>query len=298
MINRNKLWSAPEVLRSDPALVRYYTNPSNPIFLDHQDPSEVVGSTKADVYSFSIILHEILVRQGVWGSTLDCREPDVIVGEIIVSSARPMLADFTLQPEMAAILTRCWAEVPADRMEFTAIKSELRRIYKDLGSTNILENLLTRMEKNAQNLEILVEERTQDYLEEKRRCEDLLYELLPKYVARKLINGEHVIAETFKSVTIYFSDIVGETTDSLNTLNSLPTIAGFTKICHSSSPLQVVDMLNDLYTLFDSIIPKFDVYKVSFYLDNFAYFLHIRPPATCAPRFLNVCPQRSQIFCS
>ena len=262
--------------------MRYYTNPSNPIFLDHQNTSEVVvvGSTKADVYSFSIILHEILVREGVWGSTLDCREPDVIIGEIIVSSARPMLADFSLQPEMAAILSRCWAEVPADRMDFTAIKSELRRIYKDLGSTNILENLLTRMEKNAQNLEILVEERTQDYLEEKRRCEDLLYELLPKYVARKLINGEHVIAETFKSVTIYFSDIVGETievlTDStVNKYNSFPKIAGFTKICHSSSPLQVVDMLNDLYTLFDSIIPKFDVYKVNFYLDNLAYFLHI-----------------------
>ena len=133
--------------------------------------------------------------------------------------------------------------------------------------SNLLDNLLSRMEKHANNLEMLVDERTQDYLEEKRRCEDLLYELLPKSVARKLIHGEHVIAETFKSVTIYFSDIVGEknmkTKTWLKAARIIYFVSGFTSICHTSSPLQVVDMLNDLYTLFDSIIPKFDVYKVS-----------------------------------
>ena len=36
------------------------------------------------------------------------------------------------------------------------------------------------MEIYANNLESLVEERTANYLEEKRKCEDLLYELLPK----------------------------------------------------------------------------------------------------------------------
>ena len=201
------------MLRADPELVRYYTNPSHPEIFLHPDTCQpVVGSTKADVYSFSIILHEILVREGVWASGLDCREPDVIVGEIIKSGARPMLADNSLEPEMEVIMKQCWSDVPAERMEFTTIKSELRRIHKDVEGSNILENLLTRMEKNAQNLEILVEERTQDYLEEKRRCEDLLYELLPKSVARKLIHGELVIAETFKSVTIYFSDIVGGAT--------------------------------------------------------------------------------------
>lgn len=52
--------------------------------------------------------------------------------------------------------------------------------YRDYESNNILDNLLSRMEQYANNLEALVEERTADYLEEKRKCEELLYQLLPK----------------------------------------------------------------------------------------------------------------------
>lgn len=51
---------------------------------------------------------------------------------------------------------------------------------RDYESNNILDNLLSRMEQYANNLEALVEERTADYLEEKRKCEELLYQLLPK----------------------------------------------------------------------------------------------------------------------
>ncbi len=45
-----------------------------------------------------------------------------------------------------------------------------------------MDNLLKRMEQYANNLESLVQERTADYLEEKRKAEDLLYQLLPRYV--------------------------------------------------------------------------------------------------------------------
>ena len=44
----------------------------------------------------------------------------------------------------------------------------------------VLESLLVRMEQYANNLENLIQERTKDYLIEKKKTEDLLHELLPK----------------------------------------------------------------------------------------------------------------------
>ena len=55
-------------------------------------------------------------------------------------------------------------------------------LCRDGDSGNILDNLLQRMEQYANNLEALVEERTADYLEQKKRAEDLLYMMLPKWV--------------------------------------------------------------------------------------------------------------------
>ncbi|XP_054282672.1 atrial natriuretic peptide receptor 2-like [Macrosteles quadrilineatus] len=93
-------------------------------------------------------------------------------------------------------------------------------------------------------------------------------------VASQLIMGQSVVAETYDNVTIYFSDIVGSVASQLimgqsvvaetydNVTIYFSDIVGFTSLSAESTPLQVVDLLNDLYTCFDSIIENFDVYKV------------------------------------
>lgn len=112
-------------------------------------------------------------------------------------------------------------------------------------SDNLLENLLSRMEQYTNNLEQLAEQRTNAFLEEKQKSEQLLYQVLPKSIADQLISGNAVQPEYFDSVTICLSDIVG-----------------FTSIAATATPMQVVSLLNDLYTCFDSTIADYDVYKV------------------------------------
>ncbi|KAM4806196.1 atrial natriuretic peptide receptor 1 isoform X1 [Urocitellus parryii] len=222
-----KLWTAPELLRM-----------ASP-------PSR--GSQAGDVYSFGIILQEIALRSGVFHVEGLDLSPKEIIERVTRGEQPPFRPSLALQShleELGQLMQRCWAEDPQERPPFQQIRLILRKFNRE-NSSNILDNLLSRMEQYANNLEELVEERTQAYLEEKRKAEALLYQILPHSVAEQLKRGETVQAEAFDSVTIYFSDIVG-----------------FTALSAESTPMQVVTLLNDLYTCFDAVIDNFDVYKV------------------------------------
>lgn len=225
---RDLLWVAPELLRTP-------TRPPR-------------GTQKGDVYSFAIILQEFHTREGPYSANFI--EPKDAINRVKVGEFPPFRPTVTTLitglEEIRELMKQCWVENTDERPDFHEIKKIMHKVLVNNGmKTNIFDNIVYMMEKYADNLEELVMERTGQLIEEKKKTDALLERMLPRPVAEQLKKGQTVEAESFHEVSIYFSDIVG-----------------FTSLSSGSTPMQVVTLLNDLYTLFDDIIQEYDVYKV------------------------------------
>jgi C4-dicarboxylate-specific signal transduction histidine kinase len=51
--------------------------------------------------------------------------------------------------------------------------------------SNIFDNMIAKLEKYSKNLEEIVEERTDQLREEKRKTDELLHQMLPVYVEKR-----------------------------------------------------------------------------------------------------------------
>lgn len=170
-------------------------------------------------------------------------------------------------------IPQCWAENVEERPDFKTIRKRLLPMRRGLKN-NIMDNMLDMMERYTNNLEALVDERTEQLAQEKKKTEALLYKMLPRSVADSLRRGQAVEAESFDAVTVFFRYCLRRTTTkSLLILlyGTFSDIVGFTKLSAQSTPLEIVNFLNDLYTLFDSILESYDVYKIETIGDAYMY---------------------------
>ncbi|XP_022433354.1 heat-stable enterotoxin receptor isoform X2 [Delphinapterus leucas] len=227
---RKDLWTAPEHLR------------------------QANISQKGDVYSYGIIAQEIILRRETF-YTLSCRDQKEKIFRVEYSDGvKPFRPDLFLETaeekelEVYLLVKNCWEEDPEKRPDFKKIENTLAKIFglfHDQKNETYMDTLIRRLQLYSRNLEHLVEERTQLYKAERDRADRLNFMLLPRLVVKSLKEKGIVEPELYEEVTIYFSDIVG-----------------FTTICKYSTPMEVVDMLNDIYKNFDHILDHHDVYKV------------------------------------
>ncbi|XP_055329521.1 atrial natriuretic peptide receptor 1-like isoform X2 [Paramacrobiotus metropolitanus] len=244
---------------------------------------------KGDVYSFSIILQQIILRTGPYESPGNAAQLTDTTFELLCDIAsgtsppiRPPVPRAACSADLFVLMENCWSEFPVNRPTFQKIKDTVRRLSGYAGG-NLVDHLLKRMEKYASDLEEQVAYKTQQFMEEKLRSEELLSQMLPKAVALSLVKGESVHPEFFEMVTVYFSDIVG-----------------FTNIAASGTPMDVISLLNDLYTHFDEIVETHDAYKVETIGDAYMVAsglpirngtIHAKEVATIALEILSKIPE-------
>ncbi|RYZ57170.1 MAG: adenylate/guanylate cyclase domain-containing protein, partial [Proteobacteria bacterium] len=80
----------------------------------------------------------------------------------------------------------------------------------------------------------------------------LLLNVLPGPIAERLKTGENLIVDRFESVTVMFADI-----------------AGFTALSSRTSPEALVTMLNELFSMFDTLAEKHGLEKIKTIGDSY-----------------------------
>ncbi|XP_030374348.1 uncharacterized protein LOC115623929 [Scaptodrosophila lebanonensis] len=228
------LWTAPELLRTMKSQQQHH----------HHHSRVMLGTQLGDVYSFGIIMQEVVVRGEPY--CMLSLSPEEIIAKIKKPPPliRPSVSKGAAPPEAINIMRQCWAEQPEMRPDFNSVYERFKMLNHG-RKVNFVDTMFQMLEKYSNNLEELIRERTEQLDIERKKTEQLLNRMLPSSVAEKLKMGLAVDPEEFSDVTIYFSDIVG-----------------FTTIAAHCSPVQVVDLLNDLYTIFDATINAYNVYKV------------------------------------
>ncbi|PIC43519.1 hypothetical protein B9Z55_004226 [Caenorhabditis nigoni] len=259
------LWVAPEVLRGS-------------LTVSQMDPS-------ADVYSFAIVASEILTKKEAW-DFLDRKEDSEEIVYMVkkggVFPIRPeLVTDIPdVNPDLIRLVKDCWAEDPEDRPNSENICKTLKSL-KPKSKSNLMDHVFNMLEEYTQTLEVEVEERTKELTLEKKKADILLSRMLPKQVAERLKAGQTVEPEGFDSVTVFFSDVVK-----------------FTQLSQKCSPFQVVNLLNDLYSNFDTIIEEHGVYKVESIGDGYLCvsglptrngYAHIKQIVDMSLQFMEYC---------
>lgn len=101
-------------------------------------------TNKVDVFSFGMTLWELCTCKTPWGDEMrDTSETEgyEFLRNALLTGKRPTIPEETRrdQPDLLTVLTRCWADDPADRPSFQQVTDLLAPILRKQCSDRIYE---------------------------------------------------------------------------------------------------------------------------------------------------------------
>ncbi|KAI1704079.1 adenylate and guanylate cyclase catalytic domain-containing protein [Ditylenchus destructor] len=236
-------------IQQSPEVIREY------ITTKHLPPA----SQAADIYGLGMVLYQILFklepfyeREVAHSKILErialANDDDQIIRPSFPNQQKLMAAnntDETYNLQLLSAIEACWLEIPEMRPNIKRIKMIVNSNLKSTGSGSLVDQMMKMMEDYTTNLEQLVKDRTAMLEDAQQQADRLLKNMLPASIAEDLKAGKPIVPQLFLNATVLFSDI-----------------RGFTRIASTSTPLQIVTFLNDMFSGFDAIIAKHDAYKV------------------------------------
>lgn len=160
--------------------------------------------------------------------------------------------DQSLWVEEAA--ARIKAQVSTQRLQ-ARLRQQAQRAVSAGSATNLLADLQKALRRQAQLLQAQNQQLQQEMQEreqaqqalrlEQQKSEQLLLNILPRAIVDKLKQLEGSLAERFDDVTILFADIVN-----------------FTPLAAQTSPLELVNWLNQIFSAFDRMAERYQLEKI------------------------------------
>jgi atrial natriuretic peptide receptor A len=90
------------------------------------------ASQKGDVYSFAIILEEIVMRGGPYESVRQYMPVKMILDRVMAHENppfRPIVNDHDCPPDLFELIEKCWSEIPEERPTFPQIRTQIFTRY-------------------------------------------------------------------------------------------------------------------------------------------------------------------------
>jgi class 3 adenylate cyclase/CheY-like chemotaxis protein len=182
--------------------------------------------------------------------------------------------DYILKPfSTTELLARIRNQLTLLNLHRRVVDQQILRADPATSTMPLLASLQKRLREQSTHLqsqndrlqrEILERQQVEIALrEEQEKSEQLLLNVLPATVAQKLKQGEEHCAERFEEATILFADIVN-----------------FTPFSAELPPLELVNLLNEIFSAFDRLAQSLGLEKIKTIGD--AYMVAGGVPSPCA----------------